>query len=94
MDRKENIDIRDKLKEQQLEKIDKEIQGLYKEFDLESLGIFDFEYIEDYYDLTNHTKLYKIYENRLTTKRFKYESRHEKYKLQRLENKLLENEVA
>lgn len=91
---KENIDIRDKLKEQQLEKIDKEIQYLYKEFDLKSLGIFDFEYIEDYYDLTNHTKLYKIYENRLITKRFKYESRHEKYKLQKLENKLLENEVA
>lgn len=91
---REGFEIRDKIKEKQLIDIDKEIQDLYKEFDIPVKTIFDFERIEDYYDLTNHTLLYKIYQNRLITKRLKYESRHEKYKLQKLENKLLELEIA
>lgn len=98
---KEGVEIRDTLKEKQLIDIDKEINLLYNEIQptLDACGIsrktiFDFENIEDYYDIRNHDLLYRFYENKLLTKRYKYESRHEKYKLKKLENRLLENEVA
>ena len=82
----DGFDIRDKIKEKRLIDIDKEIQLLYNEFGIEPKTIFDFPNVEDYYDLTNHGLLYKIYQNRLITKRYKYESRHDKYKLQKLTN--------
>jgi hypothetical protein len=76
---KSGLYIIDKIKEYSLIKADDDIQTLYSNYNITPMTMFDFYDINDYYDISKHPKLYKIFQNRCLVKEFKYISRHEKY---------------
>ena len=91
-----NLDILDKLREKMYIEKDEEIKQLYAHFGLTPKSAFDFYRFEDYFDIEKHDKLRKIYNNRLTLKRVKYEIRHKQYIYNKLDfiNLGIEEEIA
>lgn len=85
-----------KIQEKCLIDKDKEIQRLYRFYNLTPKSVFDFDNVNEYYDLYNHDKLYKIVENANSVKEYKYINRHYEYLLRLKNEKLLiaDTEIA